>query len=357
MMVKMEEDELVELPDILFIILHESGIVIYTYPPIKEQQYILSSLISAIFALSSQLSKKERDIVKMNISGRTLYGLREEDIIYSLLVSEKYPIEGNKTLIAMVDEVKKDFPAEMIDGIVKPKDDTTSIDTRLENILALSISRARLERYEPKISTGLSLHDVCQIAGKEKITKIYRCLIAGKNIVIVCYDISLVARVIHTVCQFWPEEIDIVPISEENIDKITKTEKTMIFIVGRDYEKRLSKILPDALFIDFDKPLKEKFKGDILISKIDKILKLESEESRNSMLRSEILSLCTILKDAEKIVSESKEEITIENLKKILAKKHPIEKVEYVVSILTSEKGKILSKIKTPEKILEDVFI
>ncbi|MEX0567956.1 MAG: hypothetical protein Q6363_002210, partial [Candidatus Njordarchaeota archaeon] len=175
----MEEDELVELPDILFIILHESGIVIYTYPPIKEQQYILSSLISAIFALSSQLSKKERDIVKMNISGRTLYGLREEDIIYSLLVSEKYPIEGNKTLIAMVDEVKKDFPAEMIDGIVKPKDDTTSIDTRLENILALSISRARLERYEPKISTGLSLHDVCQIAGKEKITKIYRCLIAG----------------------------------------------------------------------------------------------------------------------------------------------------------------------------------
>jgi len=75
------------------------------------------------------------------------------------------------------------------------------------------------------------------------------------------------------------------------------------------------------------------------------------------MVKNELMSLISIVDDLRRILkSAGKEEITIDQLKTELYKKHPGEKVDYILRVLQEEKSHLIDSVKTPEKVLDEIF-
>jgi len=341
------------IPDILFLVLHESGVIIYTYPELGREQYIISSLLSATIALGEQISRGG-EVAKMNIGDRVIITIKEDDIIYSLVLSRE--IEGlDKLLFSLVEIVKKDFPAEIVDGIVRSRDDTLGLTEQIESTINLFIRAIRLEKKE-HIEVGLPFTDVYRIIGGNKLTKIFRCLVANKNIIVVGYDPISISKVLHVIPSIWPRQIEVIMAEEKmDISKIAPKDVPIVVICKRGMEKEIAEKIGNVTIIDFDVAHK-KYKRDLISKKLEDALKLESEESKFLSIRNELHSLTSIIDDIRKILSESKGEITMEELKKKLEKNHPPEKIDYVLRVIEEEKSELLSRIKTPGKVLEEIF-
>jgi len=336
-----------EEPDkkIIFVVMHEGGSIIYTYPPLREEQYILSPLVSAVFAILEHISETENEMMSVSTKDREMFALKRGEIIYALFVSKDLKQYGGELLASLIEIINQDFPAEIIDGIVKVREDTSSLTSSIERFL-----KERLEKILARKEKPLPLSDALRMLGIEKATKFYRGLIAKKHLVVYGYNSDLIRRIVRTLLLCCPFSLP-VSTSPREIPKDTQ----IILAINKDQAEQLKDRLIDAVFINFDEPLKEKIKKDYLLECIKQVLKLESDESRVMKLKEDILSLSAIVADIEKIIGREKE-VSIEKLRRELQQKHPAEKVAYVLEVLASEKSRIMEKIRTPDKTLEEIF-
>lgn len=183
--------------------------------------------------------------------------------------------------------------------------------------------------------------------------KVFRGFLARKNVVVVGYDESLIAKLMEQLTTFWPSDNDLALGAETDY---LQGKTGLAIIAHRELEKKLRKNMNNTLPLDFDKPLKNQLKKDLLYEKLKEILDLTSEKSRKSMLESELISLNTIAHDIEKITSKTEDEIPLKDLKKRLKGKHPAEKVNYVLDVLVNEGSTVLEPVHTPAKSLEETM-
>ncbi len=344
-----------EIPNIIFLVLHESGIIVYSYPNLGKEQYLLSSLISATMAIGEQISNREGEIASVTIGDRTVLAIRENDIIYALITTKHYA-QMNKLLFLMIEETKKNFPAKIVDGIVRSKADTTLLDTRIESLITMHSKVLELEKRKPIETAEIPLTDVHRILGEYKFAKILRGLIADKNIIIMGYDPISIAKIIHTIIGLFPRPISFLTIEETELNRLNQVHPPAVIICRRGLEKKIVEKIGDTIILDFDKPIK-KLKGDKLCDVLTQALRLEREESKVLMVKNELMSLISIVDDLRRILkSAGKEEITIDQLKTELYKKHPGEKVDYILRVLQEEKSHLIDSVKTPEKVLDEIF-
>jgi len=342
------------LPDTFFLVLHESGIIIYTYPDLGKEQYLISSLISATMALGDRVSGREGEIASVKIGDRTILAVKEKDIIYSLITTKKI-VGAEKLLFSLVEETKKNFPVEIVDGVVRSKMDTAMLDTRISSLILLHIRVTEVARGEERREIHIPLPDAYKIIGAKRFVKILRLLIAGKNIIIAGYDPISIAKVLFIINNLYPRPIQILTMDEEGINKLSSLGAQSIIIVRRGLEEKLASKLENYSILDFDKPL-GKIKRDKLYEALDRILALGSEESRILAIKNELMSLVSIIEDMESILEKEERKLTLEELKKRLSKRHPADKVDYILRVLQDEKSRLLKQIKTPEKVLEEIF-
>jgi len=331
---------------IIFIVMHEGGTIIYTYPSLKEEHYVLSPLVSAVFAMLEYISKTENEIMYISTKDREMFALKRGEIIYALFVPKELKPYGDKILSSLIEVIEQDFPAEIIEGIVKVREDTSSLTLSIEKFLKEQLEEMLLAREE----RPLPISDALRILGIEKAVKFYRGLIARKHIVMYGYDGSLIRRVVRTLLLCWPRPTPVYTKIEEapkDMQIVIATEKGLV--------EKLKNVLIDAVYINFDEPLKERFKKDYLLECIKQALNLESDESRIMKLKGDILALDAIVTDTEEIVGREKE-ISIEDLKRELRQRHPLEKITYVLEVLAKEKSRIMERIRTPNKTLEEIF-
>ena len=332
--------------NLIFLVMHEGGAIIYTYPPLEEEQYILSPLVSAVFAILEYISKTENEVMSVSTKDKELFALKKGEVIYALFLSKDLKTYGSDLLLSLIDIVDRDFPAEIVEGIVKVREDTSDLTLIIEKFLKSHLEAVLLaEKKKP-----LPMSDALRIFGTKKAAKFYRSLIAGKRIVIYGYNSDLIYRVVRTLLLCWPEPLPICT----NTGKVP-ADRQVIVVVGREQVEVLRGCLKDAEYMDFDKPLREKIKKDYLLECIEQTLSLESDEARIMKLRGDILTLNAIVEDIMEAVEESNE-VSIDKLRRELQKKHPPEKVAYILEVLAREKSWIMERIRTPNKTLEEIF-
>lgn len=346
----MEEEIKQGLPDILFLSLHESGNVIYSFPSLGSQQHVLSSLVSAIFSLGEEFGKVE-DIARSDVGDRRLFFKKEGELIFSLFVSKQQEGRFEGLLSALADIVKEEFPGEIVSGMVQSQDDTSAMTQYIEQTIDAYLQKP--SKKEVKKGEEFPLSDLTSMMGKEKVIKAIKGFLTRKNLVVLGYDESLTTEIMERLASFWPSNIELA----FGVEATHFQEKTnLVIIAHQEQEEKMRKELRDAIFLDFDKPFKERLKDDLLYNKLTEILELTSEESKISMLESELISLNTIIQDIREISSETDEKIPLKTLKKRLKKKHPSEKVNYVLNALVNEKDPLLEKIRTPADSLEETM-
>ncbi|NIQ06386.1 MAG: hypothetical protein GWO20_11880 [Candidatus Korarchaeota archaeon] len=124
-----------ELPDILFLVLHEGGTLIYAYPPIGKQGHSLASLVSAISALGEQLLGKTEEVSHTSVGKYTVSFLQQGEVIYSLFISKKCEGDFRGLLLTLSDLVRSDFPAQISDGILEMEGGTEDLTRNIEGTI------------------------------------------------------------------------------------------------------------------------------------------------------------------------------------------------------------------------------
>lgn len=337
-----------EIPDILFIVLHESGNVVYTYPEIGDHSYVLSSLTSAIFSLGEELSGEIMKVASTNIGKRRLFFMKDNEVIYSLFVAEKYDGDFEGLLLALVSLVNSNFPAEIIDGLVKMKGETETLSKRINSTIEAYIDRPHFGEISDRKQISMLLTYACDIFDREKTVQLFRGLLANKKIVVIGYGTELISKVLRFLGSFWPEKLRLVPASEINL--FERDTGKVIFVAGRGKKEELKNKLENSIFIDFDNPPDNTLENDMLLEKVNEILDIERKETRRLMLEKELVTLNSIAKDIRKITSNSSEKIPIKKLREQLTKKHPQDKAEYVLNVLMNLETPVKEKIEAPKK-------
>lgn len=326
--------------------LHESGNVIFTYPSLGERSHVVSSLVSAIFTLGEEVSGVMTEVVHTTLGKREFFFMKERGIIYSLFVSKELggKHDFDNLLLTLVDVVKSDFPANIEGGIVQARVHPKKLEHKIE----ATIEQFMIEEpYDVmrEVEQSLPLPDLSQIMGKDKFVQVFRGLLAGKNVVIVGYDPTLILKVIRSISSFWPEHLKVVLGTE--LDKLKGEEKGFIATV-RWMEDEVREKLENATYIDLDSSFMKKLREDFLLEKLDEILELEQEESRKTLLKSERISLKTTLTDVKELLAETEGDIRLKTLRHQLSNQHPKEKVKYVLDVLINEESSIAENIRTP---------
>lgn len=333
--------ELIE--EIIFIVIHEGGVVIYVYPPQEEEKYLLSSLISAIFAIMDGVSSRENEVVQVSSKDKEMFAMKKGDIIYALFIPKESKINGNKLLLSFFKILNESFPAEIVDGLVKVRTDTRDIDLKIANML-----RDHVEKIEEK--ELLPLSDAVKILGIEKSAFLCRCLLARKNIVICGYDRRSIRKIVRSILYWWPKKIGIC----DDISEVPN-DRPLVFVLGKEDVDKIKSMGRDIVLLNLDKKLEEKIGKDYILVNLREVLHLKSEESISIKFKQEITALDAIVKSIEEITSKL-EGITISELKKKLQEKYPKKKIDYVLDILVKEKSSLLKKIRTINKTLEEIF-
>ncbi|NIW51909.1 MAG: hypothetical protein GWN17_06760 [Candidatus Korarchaeota archaeon] len=286
------------------------------------------------------------EVVHTTLGEREFFFIKEQGIIYSLFVSKE--LDGKQDfdnlLLTLVDVIKSDFPADIEGGIVEAKGHPKDLEKKIE----ATIEQFMIEEpYDVMrgVEQTFPLSDVSQILGKDNFVQVFRGLLAGKKVVVLGYDPSLILKVIHSITPFWPEHLKVVLGTE--LDKIKEEEKTF-FVTVRWREDEVRGKVENATYIDLDSSFKKKFEEDLLFEKLDEILALESEESRKSMLKSEIVTLKIIVNDVKELLAEAEGGLRLKTLRKKLSNKHPKEKVKYVLDVLINEESPMVENIRTP---------
>lgn len=193
----------------------------------------------------------------------------------------------------------------------------------------------------------LPFSDICDILGNEKLAKTLRVLLAGKNVVMVGHNLSLILKMMHYISSFWPKRLEV---TSKSVPESLKSKKKGIFVVGAEKAHDLRKKVENTVFINLEKPLEKKLQNDRLLGKINKTLELESEKSKREFLKDEILSLFSIVEDVKDILSREEHNIRMKDLKKELTKKHPKEVVDYLLKLLEQEESILMKHIISSSK-------
>lgn len=339
-----------EIPDLLFIALHESGTILYIYPSLKTREHVLSSLVSAIFALEKKLAGEIEDVVKARMGDKKSFFLKKDKIIYSLIVSREYETDFKEFLSTLAEMVEEKFPGEVVGGIIKIEGDMKELTETIEEIINTYLNKTYIRKFGES-REPLSFSEILKILTPDTIIKIFRALLAQKNIVIFCYDQSFALRILHTLSSLWPEEVNL--LSGFHTEVLQK-EENIIALTRKEKQNKL-KNFKNTLFIDFSKPEGE-LERDRLLKKMNEIRTIEHQERRQSILQKEISSLCEVIRKIKKLISKSETKLSLEEIKKKLRDSHPQERVEYILDVLIREDSPLLNKIQTPGKPLDETF-
>lgn len=275
----MNEEMSSEIPDILFITLHTSGNIIYTYPSLGGREHVLSSLVSAIFSLEEKFSGETYGITKGELGKMRSLFKREGEIIYSLFVSNEYNRDFQDLLSKLVRIVDKEFPGEIVDGLIKVTGETNQLTKEIaKTINNYTTPQNIIENRGTE--KKLSLTDIIKLMGKETLVKIFRGLLAEKTIVIFSYDHTLFSKIAQNIASYWPENIKITYGSE--IISFKETDNNLI-IAKKKREEKIRKNTKEVMIIDYSQLSDEDLSEDMLLMKINKILKMEDKEESQEL--------------------------------------------------------------------------
>lgn len=200
---------------------------------------------------------------------------------------------------------------------------------------------------EEKTQEILPFSDICNILGIEKLAKTFRVLLAGKSVVMVGHNRSLILKMMYYLASCWPKRLEV---TSKSVLNSLKSEKKGIFVIGAEKAHDLRKKVENTVFINLEKPLEKNLQNDKLLGKINKTLELESEKSKKELLKDEILSLFSIVEDVKDIISREEHKIRLKDLKKEVTKKHPKETVDYLLKLLEQEESTLMKHIISSPK-------
>ncbi|NIQ06387.1 MAG: hypothetical protein GWO20_11885 [Candidatus Korarchaeota archaeon] len=255
----------------------------------------------------------------------------------------------------MIDVVEESFPAEIIDGVVQTKNDTTQLTECIKaTYKTYLVPKDSWECGSPN-GGDPSLLEFYQRVEPEKIVKMFRALLADKNIVLVDYDEMLASKLVSNIDEIWPERVELAPGSE--IDSSIHTEQKTIFTAGKGMEPCLEEKADNVMFVYSDRSMKGSLKGDRLLETMNEHFENGSKESINTILEDEIFSLNAIRNDIEKLISNADGDVSLKYLKKQLSKTYSPDTVTYELEVLAAENSPLLTNVKSSENPLEDLFL
>lgn len=223
-----------------------------------------------------------------------------------------------------------------------------TLKREIERELVRHIIKLWGEKLKEKEKERLPFSDVWEIAGKEKIVKMFRGILARKHLVLLGHNPSLLKRIVTSLNPVLPEHVTV----SVNIAEHPPEEQVSITILDRAMVEELPEWYDAALLLNFDEALQESFKEGILYKKISKALQLEKETSKIEMIKNEVLLLDSLVEDLingrdELLVwfdRHSEKTVSPKRLKEKLYEEHSNEKVDYLYSVLKAEESELFNK-------------
>lgn len=228
--------------NMLFSVIHTSGVIIYSYPYLNEEHILVSSLVAAINALVTNIVDDADHEMTMKFGDYHATCKVYDDVIYCFF-SDKTFYRSSTVLDDLIEIVKQNFPAIINNDIVRVNDEKVkALDA------AIDLYLTTITDYVKDVSLGnfQALYKIWLLSKSPNIhiiKKVYEAIINGKTIFLFHEDMGFAYEFASLIVDSLPiKKLPIRIISSKSIQEADLTQQA-IYIARKRPRGRVSKIV------------------------------------------------------------------------------------------------------------------